>query len=416
MNYRDVGNEILKTLRKYGVVVSIRHVIVGPMAYRYYFGSPTKTITIPAGQRVEAAKSLLMRRGAPISKEAIELVLNAKDKKGVPVVARQRQVNVSVTDITRYEKDLQATLRNPDIMTGIDKQGFFIEVPSPARTFFSPVDVRSLWSKFSNGTDGTGPLCVPIGVGIDGTPVMLDIAGAPHVLISGTTGSGKSVAVHTIIESMVHIYSPREVVIVPMDYKGGVELEQWAGLPHFTLDHVVYDTDEGARVLADLTKTVGERMRMLAEEKTQSVLAWNANHRDNPLPYVVIVIDEIAALTDAVPRVRKSLVSLGQRARAAGVHMIVTTQRPDVNAISGSIKANFPATISMRTRDTINSRISSGKGGAEHLLGSGDAFLFTPDTAYPVRFQVTTTTQADISKALADNRDLPRATQLKELV
>jgi len=390
MSHERIARAIVETLAHYNFSVMISEVVTGPTVYRFYLGRIVKVVPVPESTRVAMAKAMLPPTHVTVA--GVQAVLRSGR------VPTKREVKATISDIQARTADLRAAI-HPNVLTGIDMKGFYLEVPVPERTFFSPAEVRNLAMMVMPQEFQVKHLVAPIGIGVDGTPVILDISNAPHVLVSGASNSGKSIAMHTIIEALVRQYAPDELAIVPMDFKSGAEFVLWTGLPHLTND-VITDPRVALSVLNYLVGVVNDRMKTMADARVQKIAAWNETYPDKTFPYILVVIDEIATLIDSVRSVNKPLINLGQRGRAAGIHFLVLTQSPRADVMTGAFKANFVTSLVMKTRDSTNSRISAGWSGAEQLMSAGDAMLITPDDPYPIRLQVALTTPRDIDAAL----------------
>ncbi len=217
-----------------------------------------------------------------------------------------------------------------------------------------------------------GDLALALGVGIDGKPVSADLAAMPHLLIAGTTGAGKSVAVNTMILSLLCRLRPDQCRLILIDPKM-LELSVYQDIPHL-LAPVVVEAKKAIAALKWAAREMERRYHLMAQAGVRSIASYNAKH--SPLPFLVIVIDEMADLMIAAGKEIEVLVQrLAQMARAAGLHLIAATQRPSVDVITGTIKANFPTRISFQVTSRIDSRTILGQDGAEHLLGRGDMLL-----------------------------------------
>ena len=229
---------------------------------------------------------------------------------------------------------------------------------------------------------------LPLGIGMDvaGKPIVADLTRMPHLLVAGATGSGKSVCINSLITSLLVTRTPEEVQFILIDPKQ-VELSQYRGLPHLRLP-VVTDME---RVVAALRWTVLEMERrygLFAEVGARNIVAFNDRFADERLVYLVLVVDELADMMMTAPEdVERLICRLAQLGRAAGVHVIVTTQRPSVDVLTGLIKANLPTRIAFAVSSQIDSRVILDRTGAERLLGRGDALYQAGDEMNPRRVQ-----------------------------
>ncbi|MBN1501299.1 MAG: DNA translocase FtsK [Spirochaetes bacterium] len=236
-------------------------------------------------------------------------------------------------------------------------------------------------------------LKVALGKDILGKPVMLDLKKQPHLLIAGATGAGKSVLVNTIISSLVFNYDPSVIRFIMIDPKM-VELQLYNGMPH-QLCEVITEPDLSPRALKWAILEMERRYRLLSEHGTRDIERFNQkmeSHRRKDevekLPYIIIIIDELADLMMVAPKeIENYITRIAQKARAVGIHLIIATQRPSVDVITGVIKANFPARIAFQVAQKNDSRTIIDQNGAEKLLGKGDMLYQSPMSSFPVRIQ-----------------------------
>ena len=253
------------------------------------------------------------------------------------------------------------------------KQAVGVEVPNRVRTMVHLGDV------FQDAPKGWSPLSVWLGKDIAGKAIGTDLAKQPHILIAGTTGSGKSGCVNAMLSSILLHASPNEVRLVLVDPKR-VELNHYEGIPHL-LTPVVTSPRLAANVLSNLIKEMEERYGVMSRVKTRSLVELNrvrVREGEAPLPYILCVIDELADLMMVAPAdVEDSIIRLAQKSRAVGIHLVLATQRPSADVITGMIKANVPARIAFAVSSQTDSRVILDQNGAESLLGQGD-MLFRP--------------------------------------
>ncbi|MCL4245948.1 MAG: DNA translocase FtsK, partial [Candidatus Dadabacteria bacterium] len=265
-----------------------------------------------------------------------------------------------------------------------------IEVPNATR---ETVVLRELLedSEFSRRKS---MLTLALGKDISGLPFYMDLRRAPHLMIAGTTGSGKSVLLNAVITSMLYKASPYELKFIMIDPKM-LELSVYEDIPHL-LHPVVTEPKRAAAALKWAVEEMERRYRVLSEEGVRDIETHNRNVErlqtedkwEKLLPYIVIVLDELADLMMIAPsEIKESITRLSQKARAAGIHLIVATQRPSADIVAGLIKANFPARISFLVSSKIDSRIILDAGGAERLLGKGDMLFLEPGTSKLLRIQ-----------------------------
>ncbi len=213
-------------------------------------------------------------------------------------------------------------------------------------------------------------LPIALGKNISGTPIVRDLASMPHLLIAGTTGSGKSVCINTIILSLLYRHNSNKCKFILIDPKM-LELSAYEGVPHL-LCPVITEAKKAASVLGWVVKEMESRYRLMTKEGVRNIDGYNSKHK-LPMPYIVVVVDEMSDLMlVAGKEIENYIQKLSQMARAAGIHIIMATQRPSVDVITGTIKANFPTRISFQVTSKIDSRTILGEQGAEQLLGKGD--------------------------------------------
>jgi S-DNA-T family DNA segregation ATPase FtsK/SpoIIIE len=315
---------------------------------------------------------------------------------------------VKVNRIANLEADLALAMkaRSIRIVAPIPGKGAVgVEVPNPRPQMILLRDI--LESPAYSNTRARLPLA--LGKDLNGRPFVTDLAKMPHVLIAGATGSGKSVCINTIITSLVYRHSPETLRFLMVDPKM-VELSSYRDLPH--LRHpVVTDPRDAAGALKWAVLEMERRYRLLSENGARSIAEFNKRvedglplrriealgeegdpdrwlYSDGVLPYVVVVIDELADLMMTVQsEVEKPLTLLAQKARAIGIHLIVATQRPSVNVITGLIKANFPSRVAFRVASKTDSRTIIDQNGADALLGNGDMLFLPPGQSEPIRAQ-----------------------------
>lgn len=233
------------------------------------------------------------------------------------------------------------------------------------------------------------PLAVAIGRDVSGTPIAADLAAMPHLLIAGATGSGKSVAISSMVTCLAFNNPPERLRLVMIDPKL-VEMTRFNGLPHL-LGNVEVELDRIVTVLRWVTQQMDERYKLLSEAGVRHLNDYNRKMRrgrKTTLPYIVVFIDELADLmTLAAAETEQTITRLAQMARAVGIHLVVATQRPSTDVVTGLIKANFPARISFAVASQVDSRVIIDQVGAENLLGRGDMLFLNPEWGHPVRVQ-----------------------------
>ena len=255
------------------------------------------------------------------------------------------------------------------------KAALGIEIPNPKRAI---VHIRDI---IANETfqNASSKLTLALGLDVVGKPVYADLGKMPHLLIAGATGSGKSVAINTIICSLLFKATPKEVRLLMVDPKR-IELSGYEDIPHL-LHPVVVHPKMASRALQWAVREMERRYEILEDKRVKNIDSYN-EIAEEKLPYIVIIIDELADLMMVSSRdVEASITRLAQMARAAGMHLILATQRPSVDVLTGLIKANFPTRLSFKVSTRVDSRTILDVGGAEHLLGAGDLLFMPPGTA-----------------------------------
>ena len=325
-----------------------------------------------------------------------------------PVITRyeiEPAVGVKGAQIVNLARDLARALAMVSIRvveTVPGKSCMALELPNPKRQMVKLSEIIS--SKPYN--DMTSPLTVCLGKDIGGLPVVADLAKTPHLLVAGTTGSGKSVGVNAMILSMLYKAEPDQVRLIMVDPKM-LELSIYEGIPHL-LAPVVTDMKQAANALHWCVTEMEKRYKLMSAMGVRNIAGLNTKIRDaekrgehipNPLtltpetpeplktmPFIVVIIDELADLMMVVgKKVEEQIARLAQKARASGIHLVLATQRPSVDVITGLIKANIPTRLSFQVSSKIDSRTILDQMGAEALLGQGDMLYLAPGTGYPTR-------------------------------
>ena len=314
--------------------------------------------------------------------------------------------------ITRYElkpergvKIARISALADDLALALAATSVRIEAPIPGKSAVgieipnatvSVVAVREIMEAMpARGT--IPPLNMALGKDITGRPIYGDLGKMPHLLVAGATGSGKSVCLNCIIASLLVSATPDQVQMVMIDPKR-VELSVYNGIPHLK-NPVITDPRMAAGALFEMTKEMDQRYERFAKAGVRKIEEWNAKYPDDKLPYIVIVIDELADLMLVAPgKVETLICRLAQLARATGIHLIVATQRPSVDVITGIIKANIPSRIAFAVSSQVDSRTILDMGGAERLLGRGDMLYLPIDAPKPVRSQGALITGAEVNR------------------
>ena len=317
------------------------------------------------------------------------------------IVAKVVEVSVGPV-VTRYELKPAAGVKlsrieslDSDLSLALAARTLRIEAPVPGKSVVG-IEVPNLAigmvtlkdvAETAMFKEATSKLTVALGRDVSGSPIVADLAKLPHLLIAGQTGSGKSVSINSIICSLLMTATPDDVRLILADPKR-VELAGFNNIPHLVVP-VVTDHD---KILNALYWAVGEmdrRYRLFARATARNIEAYNAV-RSGPdrVPYIVLIVDELADLMMSAPiQVEKAITRLAQLARATGIHLVVATQRPSVDVITGLIKANIPARIAFATASAVDSRTILDMSGAEKLLGRGDMLVLPPDVPKPIRAQ-----------------------------
>ena len=236
-----------------------------------------------------------------------------------------------------------------------------------------------------------------LGKDITGRPVFGDLGKMPHLLVAGATGSGKSVCLNGIIASLLVSATPDQVQMLFIDPKR-VELTVYNGIPHLIKD-VITDARLAAGALHEMTREMDGRYERFAKAGVRKIEEYNAKYPDEKLPFIVIVIDELADLMLIAPaKVETTICRLAQLARATGIHLVVATQRPSVDVITGLVKANIPSRIAFAVSSQIDSRTILDMGGAERLLGRGDMLYLPIDAPKPIRAQGALITGLEVTR------------------
>jgi S-DNA-T family DNA segregation ATPase FtsK/SpoIIIE len=292
---------------------------------------------------------------------------------------------VKLTKITALENNLALDLAAHSIRMEAPipgKRAVGIEVPNvkSATVRMSSILLASEWQK------GAEPLCFAIGKDISGTPIVADLAKMPHLLVAGQTGSGKSVMINAILTSLLYRNSPADLKLILVDPKQ-VELKPYDDIPHL-LTPVITEPEKCISALKWAVAEMERRYKALSEVGKRNIHEYNNLKKEEGMPYIVIVIDELADLMMMAARdVEALIVRIAQKARAVGIHLVLATQRPSVDVITGLIKANVPARIAFTTASQVDSRTIIDQIGAEKLLGQGDMLLLTSDMPKPKRVQ-----------------------------
>jgi S-DNA-T family DNA segregation ATPase FtsK/SpoIIIE len=344
------------------------------------------------------AKVIGFQVGPTVTQFAVEPGFIEKPGASDDEIARLRKVRVS--QISGLARDLALALEAERLRVQAPVPGrpyVGIEVPN---THSSIVRLRSLLEAESFYKVGS-PLCLALGRDVSGNPVVADLAAMPHLLIAGTTGSGKSVCIAAFTTCLAMNNTPEDLRIVMIDPKM-VELVRFNGLPHL-YGKVETDLERILGVLRWVVTEMDRRYMVLEQSRSRNIDTYNRKMRrrkgGETLPRMVVMIDELADLMMSAPDATEhTLVRLAQMARAVGIHLVVATQRPSTDVVTGLIKANFPARMSFAVASSVDSRVILDTPGAEHLLGRGDMLFLPPEAGSPIRVQGVWVTDQEVEK------------------
>lgn len=292
---------------------------------------------------------------------------------------------VRLSKITSLDNNLALSLAAESIRIEAPipgKRAVGVEVPNQKA---ATVRIHGVLSN-KEWTTAKSPLSFVIGKDIAGSPVVADLDDMPHLLIAGQTGSGKSVMINTLLVSLLYRNSPSDLRMIMVDPKR-VELQPFDEIPHL-LTPVITEADKTVSALKWAVAEMDRRLQTMSESKARNITEYNRSKKEEGMPYIVIVIDELADLMMMAARdVEALVVRLAQKSRAVGIHLVLATQRPSVDVITGLIKANVPGRIAFTTQSQVDSRTIIDQAGAEKLLGKGDMLFLTPQMPKPKRLQ-----------------------------
>lgn len=342
------ANIIKRTLANFGIDVEMDEISIGPSITRY---------------------ALKPAEGVKISR-----ILNLQDDLSLALAAHPLRIEAPIPG----------------------KSLVGIEIPNSIKAV---VGLGSLISS-KEFQESTHPLLFAVGRGTSGVSHFANVAKAPHLLVAGTTGSGKSVGIHTIVTSLLYRNSPEDLRFIMVDPKR-VELTLYNKIPHL-LTPVITDPKKAILALKWATKEMERRYNLLETKSVQNIASYQKNFPDGePMPYIVFIIDELADMMATFPReIEALIVRLAQMSRAVGIHLILSTQRPSVEVITGLIKANIPSRIAFQVPSQIDSRTIIDMPGAEKLLGSGDMLYLGGDMSKPQRIQSAFISETEVKKVV----------------
>ncbi len=351
--------------------------------------------------KAEEAKEDLKAKGALLEETLSEFGISAKVIGALqgPVITRfevQPAKGVTVSSITSRSNDIALKLAAPSIRIEAPipgKAALGIEVPNKRPSFVYLSEILSTREFY----ESPSKLTLALGKDIAGRPVIANLATMPHLLIAGTTGSGKSVCINCIINSILFQAAPDEVKFLLIDPKR-VELKAYNDSPYL-LTPVITDPKKATFALKWAVGTVEERFKLFSEAGARDIENYNALTKVEKIPYIIVIIDELADLMLVAPvDCEHTITRLAQMARAVGIHIVLATQRPSVDVITGLIKANFPVRIAFQVAARVDSRIVLDMSGAEKLLGRGDMLFSDPSKAKPIRIQGSLITDPEIER------------------
>ena len=324
------------------------------------------------------------------------IIKRTLDSFGIPVEMGEINIGPKVTRYTLKPAEgvklSRITALNPDLSLSLAAHPIRIEAPIPGKSLvgievpnksFATVRLGSLINHedFKN----SGPLGFVLGRDVNGQPIMADVGKMPHLLVAGATGSGKSVFIHALITSLLYKNSPDVLRLIMIDPKR-VELSTYNNIPHL-ITPVITEGKKSINAFRWAIQEMERRYEVLLEAGSRDISSYNGSH-EMPLPYLLIVVDELADLMSAHGReIESSIVRLAQMARATGIHLVLSTQRPSVEIITGLIKANITCRVALQVASQIDSRTILDMAGAEKLLGGGDMLFISSEFSKPKRIQ-----------------------------
>ncbi len=341
-----------------------------------------------------------------------EIIRRKLEQFSLPVTMKDAHVGPTVIQYTlKPAEDVKlskiTTLKN-DLCLALSAQAIRIEAPIPGKGLVGievPAQERMI---VHLGSIVRSPifaqeksnLTMVLGRDVSGHPVVADLAAMPHLLVAGQTGSGKSIAINSFLVSLLYQHSPKTLRLIMIDPKR-VELTNYNGIPHL-LTPVITEPDKALQGLKWAVSEMNRRYKELASHSKRNIDEYNKAFPDNPLPFIVIIIDELADLMMAASKeIEATICRIAQLARATGIHLIIATQRPSVDVITGLIKANIPTRIAFTVATGIDSRTIIDAIGAEDLIGQGDLLLLASNMAKPMRLQGAYVSTKEVEKVIA---------------
>ncbi len=357
-----------------------------------------------ARRQARAIEETLASLGAPVKVQEINRgpVITQFGVKPLTVTTKRgKETRVKVSKIASLADDLALVLsaKTIRVQTPVPRKGLVgIEVPNQEVSLVALRDIveSEVWETVDS------PLRMGLGQDVSGAPFVADLRTMPHLLIAGTTGSGKSVCINAILAAFLLQNTPERLRLLMVDPKR-VELTFYDGIPHL-LAPVVVDMERVVGALKWVLREMDGRYRRFASVGARDIVDYNERivpqkPDGKPIPYIVVVIDELADLMMLAPQeTERAICRLAQMARATGIHLIIATQRPSVDVVTGLIKANFPARIAFNVASSVDSRVILDMPGAERLLGRGDMLFVAPDAAQPRRLQGAFVSDAELGR------------------
>ena len=389
INQEKTSLLIEKTLGDYGIEVTVGEVKPGPVVTMFGL--------VPGWNR----RSKNVRERNAEGKAAL-------DELGKPIITKvEDKTRVRVDSIVAREKDLALALAAPSLrieapIPGASLVGIEVPNPKPAVVTLRTVMETQTFARLRNQSK----LTLGLGLGTGGEVAAADLAKMPHLLIAGSTGSGKSVCINSVIASIIMQNSPWEVRMLLIDPKR-VELTPYNGIPHL-IEPVIVEVEKAVLMLKGMIQEMLRRYKVFEEAGVRNIDGYNEKlSLDQKMPFLVVAVDELADLMmSAASDIERSITRLAQLGRATGIHLVVATQRPSVDVVTGLIKANFPSRISFAVASQVDSRTILDSVGAEKLLGRGDMLFQPPDAPKPKRIQGAFISDAEIEKLVQHWKNL----------
>jgi len=382
---RQQAHSIEETLRSLGAPVRVQEINRGPVVTQFAVEPLFVTnVKCPSCKKSFDYPGTITDATEPISCPNCETQIES------PEIEVRRETKVKVNRIEALANDIALALeaKTLRVEAPIPGKGLVgIEIPNLE---VSLVALREVMES-EEFAEVDSPLKLCLGQDVSGSAAVADLTAMPHLLIAGTTGSGKSVCINAIIAALLLQNNPDQLEFLMVDPKR-VELIGYNGIPHLRQAKVVVEMERVTAVLQWVLREMDGRYRHFAKLRAIHIRDYNERvapeREEPPLPYIVVIIDELADLMMLAPQeTEKSLCRIAQMARATGIHLIIATQRPSVDVVTGLIKANFPARIAFNVASAVDSRVILDMPGAEQLLGQGDMLFLPPDAPTPIRLQ-----------------------------